>query len=1025
MVGSQEEWRRYDRWNTAIAGVVYSQEMAGQPTYLDLEDDVLSKICEVAEPGITDPVRALVEVVKGTLLLGSPAALLEGHLRRLDTWHEGTMLDPPPTLGLLALLSVVAESMRRSADMRAHNFYGRLAQLANMSDEELRHFEHAYRRHRDGVPASCELWESLNDWLEMCEGGRGLPTAVPLGHEHIGYPLSQALVRQADRDKFIDLFTAQGLAAGITLSGTEMEVEIDEWLSRVPCPASNALERLWKEQPEARRLICDVAVITLEEWDGSGLSGADQLSGQRTIDNIRLRATLHRFPRKRLSLSIAVAGTANHDAERVDVLGPDDVPVSTIELVPSASGWLGLDDATELDATTFLMSEVHLRRPGVQGLLTRRPRRVVTLRRDDLLMGFVESDRVQLGGDSAVLCRSEESDRVEQFLGRVARPGFQLHTVLDGLPPGWVLFEGVQIVSVPPKDPNLRLDLYRLLPATRAQSGLHGGLKLPGNLPKWLTVKPPELRVSVPDASMIEARLTCRRPLTCPAPDDRSRIQRGAVLIWDLAEEHLPDGDYRLTISADGKVVSSEVLRLRSADNPAARTDDGRGPISHDPVTTGFALKAAPSKSAMAFRGVPDIPRTLPASRAPTVPRWWEARQLVPHTEAALQSVSFPQSTPPCMESGAHLMNVESWMTGMRSYKGVCAHCGLVKRYPATWQGVVAKRRKRTGAPAERIVELPDVRSLPPLPVDSQLDWESGFDAVCHIGSGPASALERIAAQLDAGSLFADVFLRRLEALAHVEIERSPVTLLPIRWQVNDPMLLGLPSGQLVVTGFRSEHLFAAIDDAVYSLGGELKVKKSGGAPPIIKIIGVDNEGAARILEVIDEATRLERGIGPARHIPDAADRLAAILPPLSKSRAGLPVTTALAASSFELWDPVIARFRPTPDMTGPGAFRTNGHGRHYVYRQTEDLGTLEATLGDARIVKYLAAADVGSSLIGFDNDAEVLYAPLGAELPGLYGRAAVLASGKPPEEDLDQNLLAYRQVPGALAAHLNHLLMS
>jgi hypothetical protein len=132
-----------------------------------------------------------------------------------------------------------------------------------------------------------------------------------------------------------------------------------------------------------------------------------------------------------------------------------------------------------------------------------------------------------------------------------------------------------------------------------------------------------------------------------------------------------------------------------------------------------------------------------------------------------------------------------------------------------------------------------------------------------------------------------------------------------------------------------------------------------------------------------------------------------------------------VSARSYELWDPITARFVSTTDAAAPGAFRLNGHTRTYVYRRSEDLGAMRGVLGDARIVKYLAALDSGLSLVGYDPDFQVLYVPLGADLPGLYGRAAVLASGRPPLENTEERILEYRKVPPQLAAHLAHLLMS
>ena len=81
------------------------------------------------------------------------------------------------------------------------------------------------------------------------------------------------------------------------------------------------------------------------------------------------------------------------------------------------------------------------------------------------------------------------------------------------------------------------------------------------------------------------------------------------------------------------------------------------------------------------------------------------------------------------------------------------------------------------------------------------------------------------------------------------------------------------------------------------------------------------------------------------------------------------------------------------------------------------------ATIGDARLVKYASAADSGLPLVGYDADQRVLYAPLGADLPGLYGRAAVLCSGRAPHENLEERLLEYHNVPPRFATRIFQLL--
>src|SRR5262245_18941685 len=96
-------WDRYARWNAAIAQVVYPPRIAGSPAYLDLEDDVLQAIAQIAEPGAPDPAAGLIAAVRTTLRFDQgPSRVLAEHLQNVETWSAGSMVDPPPVLALLA-----------------------------------------------------------------------------------------------------------------------------------------------------------------------------------------------------------------------------------------------------------------------------------------------------------------------------------------------------------------------------------------------------------------------------------------------------------------------------------------------------------------------------------------------------------------------------------------------------------------------------------------------------------------------------------------------------------------------------------------------------------------------------------------------------------------------------------------------------------------------------------------------------------------------------------------------------------
>lgn len=137
---------RYDRWNTAIADVVFPISAAGLPVYLDLEDDVLLAIASVADPMCGEPRSGLVDAVKATLDLDVNGPGLFGfHLLRLAEWERGERTSPPPTLAVLGVLTLAAEDMRQTTSTAAHNYYDRLGPLLGLNGRQLCCFKNAYR----------------------------------------------------------------------------------------------------------------------------------------------------------------------------------------------------------------------------------------------------------------------------------------------------------------------------------------------------------------------------------------------------------------------------------------------------------------------------------------------------------------------------------------------------------------------------------------------------------------------------------------------------------------------------------------------------------------------------------------------------------------------------------------------------------------------------------------------------------------------------------------------------------------
>jgi hypothetical protein len=219
--------------------------------------------------------------------------------------------------------------------------------------------------------------------------------------------------------------------------------------------------------------------------------------------------------------------------------------------------------------------------------------------------------------------------------------------------------------------------------------------------------------------------------------------------------------------------------------------------------------------------------------------------------------------------------------------------------------------------------------------------------------------------------------------------------------------------------GFRSSRAMTLILDRVPNLGASVKVIDEINGPPVVRILNLSDDGAIELASNLIEI--LEREVEVAL---DASLRLASVLPPFSSVVRDLPITGATAGDGARWWDPSIARYKSVRDTSRAGAFQLGTFARRYIYRRPEDIGSGVARIGDARTVKFAAALDASLPLAGYDESAEVLWTPLGAELPGLYGRAACLASGRPPRPNPAEGLLEYRDVPPSVGRQLVAKLM-
>jgi len=1020
-------WQRYNAWNQALSSVLFTSANQGRPIYLDMDDDVLARVAAEAGVEAANAAAELADAVRATLTLDSASGrVFEEHLRNLRLWRrvtlkkscdDGTIAPTPPVLGVLAVLTLAAEEMQHDGDFGGNAYYPRLFRVLHIDDDKQQsQIKATYRRHAE------ELWGGLNEWLSAADGRLGLPTAYALSHRYIGLPISQALVRSADRRQFPLLFHRFGLPPGGEISPADMERLIDNWLQMRPCPVSRSLESLW-QRGQARERIASVAAFELRSWDGALVDSHP--SESRKTGGVQLLCWLHRFPKRRLEISFLASLGTQVGPRTLIVLSADGEP--SLDVVPVAGARLQPTFTTEIDAASLVQGVLRLADPSEDLEVTRFPRRVVPFRYDDLLNAYVECERVQLGEDSMLLVKDGHGlpGSVHDILGQIARPGFREESAFPGLPDGWVLFADVQVVATPAPEP-VGYDLNALIPLLSSQLTLAGGTKLPGGLRKWSSLDPPEIRAVAQSSASLSVVLDTAHKTDGPPGLPHTWTSDEAALVADIYALGLPDGDYEVALLDGGRTVQQSILRLRSSNTPDAATRHAATILAHnlsdDPLAVLRARPLRPATPADAMvRGPSAIPPCTPPAItiAAGMDVWWNAPRPPPPPPPPPLILAAIDPTS-CVVTGAHYIQLPPAYGRSKGglISGVCKYCGLIKRYPARirWHhDGTSARAQQNGAFAQSKQSAPidvHVSDLPEV-ADGHSDWDVAFDSLVHVHGGSYRTLEYVADQVEESTLFTDTFSRTLEVRGDLEVERG-ADLAPVKWELAPAYLAELATGGFLLTGCWSLDDRGALKELVEKAGGTLTSQRDQHGPARHLIAGVT---AAELADIT--AT-----IGTVGVAPDAAARLVGMLPPLGTLEAALhrvPLPSARRILQFHLES---ASWVEVPSAIEPGAYRLEqAFHRTDVFRTATDVEAGAAALATVQLSKHLAARRSGRTLLAYFPDQQLLAVPIGADLPGLYGRAAVLCGGRLPTPDGRRRLLLYYDVPQHVADALNYLL--
>jgi hypothetical protein len=1054
-MGLPRAWGCYAAWNQAIRAHLFAGQFDDHPVYLDVDDDFFDQAFADASKtcphGLSSPRSSLIHCLNGTLEPpGASSGVFQRHRAAARRWREdyferGDRADPPSCLALLLVLVLVAEEMARAGEIAANDYFGRLAHTLNDAlgtDYSKSEIQDSYYEHVDGPKGALQggysLWHLLNDWLEESDGELGLPTAYAVdGREYVSVPIGQSLLRSADRAHLYRLF-AQDFEEYRSSTPEEMTDALTGGL-RNP-PFSTALTNLWNRVAN-RPAIVERALAELLAWDATW----DEETGDgqtQSRSRALLRAVLRERPRPRLSLTLtvhvseAVIGQyqicegAPDLGERCMRAGYRSVDV---EAGNFGSRWAHFEPADALDISEVLVRPLELERDSRR--LIRRYRAVNVLQLDSDEQVYVETGRAGAAIPLIVLASDGHADKVTQLLGAIARPGWlqRAPSTLPGVPPGWTAFTGVELLGKLPDDVEVLDELAALIPPTRLDLDLVGGLRLPGRRSRreWHRDRPPEVIVTSPDVDApIEATV-----VSVAEGRTETKLGRGVgVHAWTLSEQAVPDGLLEV-VASSGDFQKAARLRFRNSDSTRSQA----GALELGLLARSDGVIASVGKLegelSLAYVGQGGIVREL--ERDPYATSGVKVPQLqgVPAGESAEDGgdveedpilLHTPADLPGCViRPGAHYWILPGGTAV--TVVGRCRLCGLIRRFNNAYVSPerAAKIRAAAASPganerAERVKAAIErrVKEVEPQPAQSPDDWDLLLDALCSIGAGTWTTFIAVSSQTISSCSVHEV-ARALASLGHVEFDVGGGDRDVERWILATPAIVSRSDGQFFLSGRRSAHFVGELEKAVADAGGLLIAEEFGSQPRRISISGVSEEAVRDLAGRI--RTALQNDLTFAGR---AAERLLDRLPTLAWLRSTLS-QTPFAAGFTETFSLDLGRWAPNHQLIREGdAVRTSEGRRLYgVVETIAAQGHAVLRRGGYQLVKHMSAQILGQGLLSYDAQERALWAPLGAELPWLYERAVCLSTGQRPRRY--NGRVRYGDVPPAVADRTSALLYS
>lgn len=523
----------YEAWNRAFIAEYFPEGNVGRLAWLPVDDDEVRALAERYE--LAEPSAAIDEFVR---VVNTWLATRGGSFTRFTSGISGwrRVRDTPPYVAGLAFSVLAASRMAgdTTAKIASSNYYAQLNRMIG-------------RRDTDGIPRGFdqlgEAWRDFTTWLDTdCEGRRGLSTFRTNTHvgKHVGYPMSQSLLRACDRRRLPDFFRSAGLEPDSEVSENRVFTLLRAWAALPGCGLTQ----------RARAAIANAADIDLHEIAETVVRELRTWDGELRDSRGRRRATIHLLviPRRRgTSIQFLarqpdgfLAGAwTTRNAQAEIFLRPH----------PAADGWFA---PLDLPVGREVLREGFTLTRGDLALSFEAAEAIPCRQAAPEIGGYISQPQATMFEPHLALVRRDLLSELKDYLGRHADSRPEARPSPPGFPAEWSFTTDFRFVSRPSSVPPA---FGRLAPRVVATTSISGGLRLAPNT--YLTGGEPDVNVATEEGSAL-----------VPELDGVAHPIKGGALTLRLSEMKLAPGEHELV--ADVTRRFSTVENLGDVEPPGA-----------------------------------------------------------------------------------------------------------------------------------------------------------------------------------------------------------------------------------------------------------------------------------------------------------------------------------------------------------------------------------------------------------------------------------------------------------------------